>query len=181
MPRRCRCTRDGKLVIQGLLLWLTGVALISLAGCTTSGGPSAGITSPPPDDLTPIHLTLALMGDVEDTDGNRFPDTITAMVWVQGNHPINITPPGAFTFRLFADDDVEVVRWEITEEMAQAAVADRKLVGPSFLFRLNIRDQLSTDKMQPISLGLSATFVPIIGDPISSGGRMYVQFGREVE
>jgi hypothetical protein len=157
---------------------LLGVALLALASCAAAGG-RGGHQSQPPPDLRPQRVLLGLIGSVADTDDNGFPDTIGVMIFIYGNHEVPFTPPGAFTFRLLTEDDQEVVRWDISSEQAQRAVSNRNLAGPAFTFRLDIRDHLPTDKMKPVSLGLTATFTPTDGEPINAAGRRHVQFGHQ--
>ena len=157
--------------------FLTGAMFLVLANCTTSG-PSRPQLSQPPRNLEPHRVILGLIGSVADTDNNRYPDSIAVMVFIYGNHAVPITPLGTFTFRLLKDDNEEVVRWEISEESAQAAVSNRNLAGPAFTFRLDIRDHIS-DRMEPVSLRLAATFSPTGGKPLHAVGPGFVQFGRD--
>lgn len=157
--------------------FLTGAMLLVLANCTTSDS-SRPQLSQPPQDLEPHRVILGLIGSVADTDNNLYPDSIAVMVFIYGNHPVPITPLGTFTFRLLKDDNEEVVRWEISQESAQAAVSNRNLAGPAFTFRLDIRDHRS-DRMDPVSLKLTATFSPTGGEPLHSVGPGFVQFGYD--
>jgi len=163
---------------QGVTLLLLGVVFLALSGCNTTGDQERRRT-PPPHDLKPQRVILGLIGSVADTDENRYPDTIAVMIFIYGNHEVPITPPGAFTFTLLTEDDLQVVQWEISAQEAQRAVSYRNLAGPAFTFRLDIRDHLRSDKMQPVSLGLTATFIPTEGEPIKAVGRRHVQFGYD--
>ena len=170
--RRCG---DGGRVLRTAAPVALCFAMISCAS-ERAGRRSLG---KPPQDAQPAHLVMGVLGKIIDSDENGFPDTIVVVVNVMIRvHPVPITPPGTFVFQLEDEDGTVLVRWELDEESTRAARRPATLIGPGYVFRLSILDKIP-DAMPLTSMSLSATFLPVVGEPAESSGRKYVRFGRD--
>ena len=169
-----RCGEGGPVLRNAALL----AACVAMTACATDRS-TRGKIGQPPSDAQPAHLVVSVLGKILDSNENGFPDTIVVVVNVLTRvHPVPFTPPGTFVFRLEDDSGQVRVRWELDEEATLSARRPATFIGPGYVFRLSILDQMS-DSMPPTSLSLTATFLPTVGEQTESSGPKYVLFGRD--
>ncbi|HYE60489.1 MAG TPA: hypothetical protein VD997_00710 [Phycisphaerales bacterium] len=102
-----------------------------------------------------------------DTDANGYVDTVEITVYVSADqHPVPLSVPGTFTFRLIGRDKKDLATWHIDEPAAQAAMR-RSRVGPGYFFTLNVKD-VATDEIDAQSAELAAEFTPRTGKPVQA-------------
>ena len=168
------CGEGGRVPRTAALLTLC----VAMTACASDRTIRGRVGEPPPD-AKPAHLIVGVLGKILDSNDNGFPDTIVVVVNVMTRvHPVPFTPPGTFVFRLEDESGQVLARWELDEETTRAARRPATFIGPGYVFRLSILDQMS-DSMPPTSLSLSATFLPTVGEQTESSGPKYVLFGRD--
>jgi hypothetical protein len=145
---------------RNLLIAAAIVALIGLSGC---GASTQQAGSRPPDSATPGVLAMTAT-DFFDTDGNKFRDTSTLVVYIfaeSASYQLPMRAEGAFEFRLETSEGQPIARWQF--DRRQTEMSRRDLApGPGFVFELSLLNS-GTDRIAAPSAELIATFIPADG------------------
>lgn len=164
-----------------------------LAGCasqtvTTSDGrpmpPKPRAVEPPPPGSPVERMMLVVGQNVQDTDGNGYPDTLMASVGLF-TEPATVAIPadGSFVFTLYRQGEANlrdvrpVAQWRFDAETAATRVA-RKPWGTGYDFELNLLAQ-GGDRMKSTACDLRGTFVRADGTSVQSSNEVRpVRVGR---
>jgi hypothetical protein len=135
--------------------------LLLLAGC---GASTQQAGSRPPASATPGVLALTAT-DFFDTDGNKFRDTSTIVVYIfadSAHYQLPMRAQGEFDFRLETPDGQPIGRWRFDRRQTEGARRDLA-PGPGFVFELSLL-QGGTDRIAAPAAELIATFIPADGE-----------------
>jgi len=129
-----------------------------------------------PQGTEPVRLILALQARLVDYDGDVYPDTAIASVYLMGNWPQSLAPKGRAEFTLYSAQDEVLGVWSFTEQETREALRDG-VVGPGYFFPLRITEFVD-DKMPETSLKIGAKFTTADGTVLESPGKKEKLFGR---
>lgn len=130
-----------------------------------------------PKDTEPVRIILGVQARLVDYDGDVYPDTAIASVYIMGNWPQSLAPPGAEAmFALYSAEDELLGEWTFGAQETRAALRDG-VVGPGYFFPLKITDFID-DKMPETTLKIDATFTLKDGRTLRAPGKKEKLFGR---
>jgi hypothetical protein len=139
---------------------LLPVAALLLAGCSAAPHGSA---SRPPNDAEPGVLAITAT-DFIDTDGNKYRDTSTVVVYVfpeSAEYHLPMRAQGSFEFFLEDPSGGVLTTWRFVE--GQTIAARRDLApGPGFVFDLSLLER-GTDRFNIPEAELVSVFTPSDG------------------
>lgn len=130
----------------------------------------------PVEGAEPVQVFLS-RGTVTDSDGDGYPDTIPAIVYLFPQPEVSDLPvwaSGEFEFRLLDGTHQLVARWVFPDDVTQSS-RKRLPPGPAYSFFLRLGGD--DDRMEPQTLELSAVFRSASGRVVSSNGAAAVQLG----
>src|ERR1043165_2813170 len=120
-----------------VLAAMSALILSILAGCVAEQRRPAET----PDEAKPVKIVPAASGSFVDTDGNRYRDSSTVVVYVLADstrYAIPMKARGAFNIRL--EDRTGLTLGEWSFDKAQTAACLRSMPpGPGFVFDLDLR------------------------------------------
>lgn len=118
-----------------------------------------------PADATPVKIIPAASGSFVDTDGNRYRDSSTVVVYVLADstrYALPMKARGEFNIRLESGGGDAIAEW--TFDKAQTAAAVRSMPpGPGFVFDLDLRQSpraKNTDRIDRGEASMVVTFTP---------------------
>lgn len=154
---------------------IAGAALIVaalLAGCMVEEKRSGPRPTPrQPEGVIPDRIVISAELP-RDTDGNGYPDTTAASVFVFDSRYslASLKVPGTFEFTLTATGGRKLATWSFNEEQTEAAARPAP-AGPMYMFELSLLGQAS-DRMAQTEAELVGVFTPVGGAPV----RKWVSF-----
>ena len=171
--------------------FLSAAVAMFILGCRTTNVEYGSVRPLPPDPkpAKPVPsgananaMALAVEGKPADTDGNGYPDTIVASMYLFSlPHASPMFEDGTFVFTLQrdgnadADDSHPLGQWRLDVNEVQRG---RTIYGPTHLVRLSLLE-IGSDRFPLMSANLQCRFEPADGgDAISPRGVHWVQLGR---
>jgi hypothetical protein len=142
--------------------WAAFILGGAVSGCVSDSKPKA---SPAPWGATPGTLAPSAQNFV-DTDGDRYRDTTTAVVYVYADsgYPISMKADGTFEFKIETPGGKTLAVWTFDRKQTRSAL--RELApGPGFVFSLSLLD-LGSDRIEESEANLQVTFTPVDGKAI---------------
>jgi hypothetical protein len=137
-------------------------------GCASQDHPRPTET---PSSATPQRLIPAASGSFDDTDGNRYRDTCTLVVYIiadETRYPLPMKARGEFEIRLEDPNGKVIAKWNLGKDQVAASI--RSLPpGPGYVFSLDLRASPTTGYTDKIDQGeamMVVKFTPEHGEPI---------------
>lgn len=130
----------------------------------------------PLEGVDPVQILL-VRGTPTDSDSDGYPDTIPALVYLFPDSEASALPvwaEGEFEFRLIDSDQRPVANWVFPPDMAEQSKRTLQ-PGPAYSFFLRLGGE--DDKMEPVTLELSAVFRSSTGRRVTSQGSAAVRLG----
>ena len=146
--------------VEAPLVLFATVALTPLFFASCAAEPRTA--QRPPADAAPGVLAITAT-DFIDTDGNKFRDTSTVVIYIfpeSAQYQLPMKAEGTFDFVLESRGQ-PVAHWQMDEDRSGAA--RRQLPpGPGYVFELSLHE-LGSDKITAPDAELVATFTPFDG------------------
>lgn len=161
--------------VRGCLVPLTlAVIMSSVCGCS---GPQKGRKpTATREQLTPVQVQLTV-GLPYDSDGNGYPDTMQAVVYLFPDSRFSDQPvrdSGTFDFVMNDPTGALAARWVFPPEIVTQA--ERRMpAGPAYSMYLRLAE--GKDVMPPTPMDIRVQFVSVTGTQIRSSGRSSVRLG----
>lgn len=136
---------------------------------------SRGASTPPKDE--PVEIML-IVGDLKDTDGNGFNDSLTAVVYLFSRSTAEpIWAEGAFSFAAVLPNGEVLADWYITPDQA-AGLKQRLNPGPAYVFGLVLAED--ADEFPRTEVNVFASFTTLSGREVRSRGPVTVMLGTNM-
>ncbi len=145
-----------------------------VVGCASDG--QTRKPQKPVGDITPVQVQLNV-GMPFDADGNGYPDTMQALVYLFPDSrvsPFPVRSSGTFNFVMHDDTGKLMAQWVFPPEIVEKA--QRNLpAGPGYSMYLRLAP--GEDEIQPHSADIRVRFLTESGEEIRSTGRASVRLG----
>src|SRR5688572_16329446 len=142
------------------------IGVACLWGCVADG-PQRPQKKRQPSDVLPAKLVPTASVEFADTDGNRYRDSTTVVVYVMGDVPTYHLPlkvTGAFALSLQDPQGRVIASWNFDREQTAAALSGLQ-PGPGFVFGLDLRkSSVGTEVMEAPEADLVVVCTPENGE-----------------
>jgi len=166
------------IVNDGACRFLLSLALVAVVtGLPACSGQQKGRKSNATrEQLKPVQVQLTV-GLPFDSDGNGYPDTMQAVVYLFPDSRFSDQPvrdEGTFDFVMNDPTGALAARWVFPPEIV--AQAERRMpAGPAYSMYLRLAE--GKDVMRPTPMDVRVQFVSVTGTQVRSSGRSSVRLG----